>query len=70
MMKFRCGCTDNVTKMEIIFSNCSFNEACAALQKECGEPVEVKAMANDYTKIVYPSRTFYIDEIRSLVLGA
>ena len=72
MRRFTTACIDNVTKMEMVLSECSFNEACMFLEKEnkdnrFGNFVSAKGKLTK-TEIIYEKANFLYDEERGYLL--
>lgn len=76
MKKFHSVCIDSKTNLEILFSECSYNSACSALDGElhkAGDRIERCVALNDHvtTQIFSKSgRVFYYDEDRGLLLNS
>ena len=72
MRRFTTLCIDNVTKMEMVLSECSFNEACMFLEtenkdKRFGGFVGVKGKLTMF-EIIYEKANFLYDEDRGYLL--
>lgn len=71
MRKFTVLCRDNITKMQMVLSDCSFNEACMFLEMEnadgrFGAYKGTKHVGME--KLSFEKATFYYDEERGLLL--
>lgn len=67
MRKFLTSTIDNRTHKEIVYSEISLNEASFEIESQT-EVLSTK-WENDLLKIVTPTRTFYYDYYRRLLLG-
>lgn len=71
MVIHTAACRDTVTNMELIATDCTFNEACSYLASKCTDQCEeCIALSNIITKLVFKNRIFYYDEERGYLLGA
>lgn len=71
MVIHTASCKDPVTNMELIATDCTFNEACSYLASKCDDPCEeCIALSDTTTKLVFKTRVFYYDEDRGYLLGA
>ena len=73
MRLFTAICIDNVTNMQMILSECSFNMACSYLESvqekyNLGEYLGTECMSLTTTKIEFENATFYYDEERGYLL--
>ena len=73
MRKFTAICIDNVTKMQIMFSECGFNEVCMQLETmntdgKFGEYKGMEYCSRNVSKFVFEKCSFYYDEERALLL--
>ena len=71
MLISKASVIDNKTHLEIVASECSFNQACEYLEckmKNCLYK-GLEACGINITKIVFDRRTFLYDEERGLLLG-
>lgn len=70
-MKLFNSYKDNKTGMEIIASDCSYNNACSFLESKLGMGnfIGCKSVNLEMTEIKYTTRNFYYDEYRGLLLG-
>lgn len=70
MKVFNISCIDNKTKLEMIASDCSFNQACSFLgSKSLGKFLGCNVINHIITEIKYEKRTFCYDEERGYLLG-
>lgn len=70
MKKFRVSCKDQITELEMILSECSFNEACAFLEEQnLGKYLGMEAKAPDVSSIAFEKRKFLYDEARGYLMG-
>lgn len=73
MKKFNTLCIDNTTKMEMVLSECSYNEACAYLgtiqgKYNFGNLKTCKVVSTGLTKIIFERAAFVYDEERGYLL--
>lgn len=69
MKKFVILCKDKITGMEMILSECSYNQACSYLENQYpGECLGCENVGN-LTKIKFAERNFFYDEERGYLLG-
>lgn len=69
MKQFTSMHKDSITGMEMILSECSFNEACSFLETQSlGKYLGCKAFGNT-TEIKFEKRDFFFDEERGYLLG-
>ncbi len=72
---FTSSCKDNLTGLEMIAKDVSYNIACDYLQSnkgKIGKLIDCKTMnynGIEMIKIVYEKRAFYYDENRGYLLG-
>lgn len=69
MRKFVTQCKDKVTGMEMILSECSYNQACCYLDSHYTEKCLGCESFGDLTKIKFINRNFFYDERRGYLLG-
>lgn len=70
MKRFTQSVKDSLTGMELILSECSFNEACMFLQNEMKSDKYIGCEAfEETTKIMFKRRNFFYDEKRGYLLG-
>ena len=72
MIKFAVLCKDNVTNLEMVASECTFNESCIFLEREnannrFGRFLSARGK-NEITEIIYEKASFLYDEKRGLLL--
>lgn len=71
MKVFNISCIDNKSKMEMIVSECTFNQACSFLEgKPLGKFLGCKSTYCGNVEIKYEKRDFFYDEERGYLLGA
>lgn len=73
MRRFTSLCTDNITGCEMILYDCSFNQACAFLEREnadnkLGKYKGCECASRVVTKIVFENATFLYDKERGLLM--
>ena len=73
MRVFTTICIDKLTNMQMILSECSFNEACSHLESvqekyNLGKYLGTECMGKNTTKIKFANDTFYYDEERGYLL--
>lgn len=69
MKKFTSLCRDNITGHRMILSDCSFNEACAYLEREnLGKYKGMEACSLHVSKIRFEKATFLYDEERGYLM--
>ncbi len=71
MRKFMTSCIDNLTRMSMVLSECSFNQACDYLEhhlNETGEFLGAESVSGNKTKLKFTNHTFYYDENRGYLL--
>lgn len=69
MKKFVTRCRDKITGMEMILSECSYNQACSYLEEQYAEKCLGCENFEDLIKIKFVDRNFYYDERRGYLLG-
>lgn len=70
MKRFTVSCKDEKTGMEMILSECSYNNACSFLEgQNLGKLIGCETVSITMTKIAYEKRTFFYDEDRGYLLG-
>lgn len=75
MRKFTASCIDDITKKELVYSECGFNEVCMQLEKEnadnkFGHFVSVISRTMYLTEIKFEKACFLHDDIRGVLLRA
>lgn len=75
MRKFTATCIDNITKMEMVLSECSYNNACMFLESENRDNRfgHFKSATNRtmyITEIRFEKACFLHDDIRGVLLRA
>ena len=75
MRKFKASCIDNITKMEMVLSECSYNNACMFLESENRDNRfgHFKSATNRtmyITEIRFEKACFLHDDIRGVLLRA
>lgn len=73
MKIFKTTCIDKLTRMQMILSECSFNEACSYLESvqekyNLGKYLGTECMGLTTTKLMFENDTFYYDEDRGYLL--
>lgn len=73
MIKFTASCIDNITKAEMVLSECSFNQACAFLEGEnmdnhFGKYKGTEVGSSHVCKLVFEKATFLYDEERGYLM--
>lgn len=72
MRKFVVLCKDSVTNLEMVASECTFNESCIFLEKENTDNRFGRFLSaigkNETTEIMYEKARFLYDEKRGLLL--
>lgn len=77
MRRFTTLCKDNITGCEMIFSECSFNQALAFLESEnvndyfenyIGKCKRIEEVTPKIRKLVFEDATFMHDEIRGYLM--
>ena len=73
MRIFTSVCIDNLTKMEMLLSECSFNEACMFLETEnaddrFGKYKGMEVCTLHVHKLIFEKAVFLYDEERGLLL--
>lgn len=73
MRKFTAICIDNITNMELVYSECGFNEVCMQLEKEnadnkFGHFISATNRTMYLTEIKYEKVCFIYDEVRGVLL--
>ena len=73
MRRFSTVCIDNITNMEMILYQCSFNEACLFLEEEnadgrFGEYKGMEAVTLHVDRFRFEKAVFLYDEERGLLL--
>ena len=73
MRRFTSVCIDNITKAEMVLSECSFNEACMFLEMESTDGKLGAYKGTEYvgcnvSKLSFEKAVFLYDEERGLLL--
>lgn len=73
MNKFTTTCIDSITKMEMILSDCNYNNACIFLEKEnidnrFGHFMTTTNRTLFLTEIRYEKANFIYDDVRGVLL--
>lgn len=72
MREFRTSCIDNVTGMEMVLSECSYNMACDWLERKGFTKYNYLEVCGTETILEFTTpkkRTFIYDEERGILLG-
>ena len=72
MREFRTSCIDNVTGMEMVLSECSYNMACDWLERKGFTHYNYFEVCGTETILEFTApkkRTFIYDEERGILLG-
>ena len=72
MREFRTSCIDNVTGMEMVLSECSYNMACDWLERKGFTHYNYFEVCGTETILEFTTpkkRTFIYDEERGILLG-
>ncbi len=70
MRRFLSNCIDIKTRMGMVLSECSYNQACNFLEQkisEIGELIKTEVDGN-VTKLIFSRHTFCYDESRGYLL--
>ena len=73
MKKFGTLCIDNITKMELVLCECSYNKACSYLASiqgkyNFGNLKTCTVISTGLTEIIFERATFIYDEERGYLL--
>lgn len=72
MREFKTSCIDNVTRMEMVLSECSYNMACDWLMRKGFTQYDKFSVIGDQIEMQFSKpkkRTFVYDEGRGILLG-
>lgn len=70
MLTFTICCKDHKTGLEMIATECSYNQACDYLEhKPLGRFIGVACMPDNNLRLRYEKRNFIYDERRAYLLG-
>jgi hypothetical protein len=74
MRRFTSNCIDNKTRMIMVLSMCSYNEACSFLETkkdeigECQSAKSILCSNGSLTELIFSNRIFIYDEERGYLL--